>query len=112
MNSSLEVTALRPILVIGADVDAAAVEVGEEQGHAVGLACVDVLELGGAGQQQDLLGLQRLGDPHLAAVDDVVVAVALGERGDRVVSSPAPGSVTPKQTCRSPVDDAGQVCAP
>ena len=61
------------------DVDLGAVEVGEEQGQAVGLRG-DVLELRGAGEQQDLLRLHRLGDPHLAAVDDVVGRRRAGRR--------------------------------
>ena len=36
----------------------------------------------GAGEQQDLLRLLRLGDPHLPPVDAVVVAVARGEGRD------------------------------
>ena len=36
----------------------------------------------GARQQQDLVRLHGFGDPHLAAVDHIAVAVAFGERGD------------------------------
>ena len=81
MKTSLELTALRPILLDRPDVDVAAIQVGEEQRHAVGLLG-DLVEGRGPGQQQDLLGLQRLGDPDLSPVDPVVVAVALGERRD------------------------------
>ena len=89
------------------DVDVVAVEVGEEQRHAVGLLG-DLLELRGAGQQQDLLGLQRLGDPHLAAVDDVVVAVALGEGGDPRGVQPGAGLGDAEADVQVAVDDARQ----
>ena len=34
----------------------------------------------GAGQQEDVVGVARLGGPHLLAVDDPLVAVELGPR--------------------------------
>ena len=40
-----------------------------------------------------------------------MVAVALANVVMREVSSPAPGSVTPKQTCRSPLTIRGSVAA-
>ena len=82
MNSSLESTALRPIFAIGADLDLVAVQVGEEQRHArrsssrILAACVVRVS------SRTFSDSLRLGDPHLAAVDDVVVAVAPRERRD------------------------------
>ncbi|MDT5192447.1 MAG: hypothetical protein QOI28_4698 [Mycobacterium sp.] len=64
-----------------ADADVCAVGIGEEQRHAVGLLG-DLVIGRRAGQQQDLLGLECLGDPHLSAVDHVAVTAPFGEGGD------------------------------
>ena len=81
MNSSLESTASRPIFGIGRMST-------RSRSRSVRNSVIPsvlrgaVLELRRARQQQDLLGLQRLGDPDLAAVDDVAAVVASGERLD------------------------------
>jgi hypothetical protein len=41
-----------------------------------------VFELGRPRQEQDFLGLERLGDPDLAAIDHISVGARLGERLD------------------------------
>ena len=111
MNSSLELTALRPIFGIGRmSTWSRSRSVRNRVIPSVFFG--DVLELGRAGEQQDLLRLQRLGDPHLAAVDDVVASPSrLANVVIRVVSRPASGSVTPKQTCRSPLTMRGRFSA-
>ena len=76
-NSSFEVDRLAAHLLDLARMHALAVEVGVEQAEAVGRV-LDLLQRRGARQQQHLVGDLRGGDPHLLAVDDVAVALALG----------------------------------
>ena len=78
---SHEATALRPIFGIARRLDAVGVAVDEEQRHPLRRLGA-LLERCRAGQQQDAVGLQRLRRPHLAPVDDVVVAVAHGPGRD------------------------------
>ncbi len=90
-----------------------AVQVGQEQRHAVGLLGAAALQVGrglGPGQQQDLLGLQGLGDPHLAAVDPVVVALTLGERGDTRSIKSRTGFGDTETDVQIAVDDPRQRC--
>src|ERR1700733_14574380 len=68
----------------------AAVQVGEEQRHPVGLLGDLGVRLR-PGEQQDFLRLERLGDPYFSAVDDVVVTVALGTGCDARGVEPSAG---------------------
>ena len=111
MNSSLELTALRPIFGIGR-MSTWSRSRSVRNSVMPSVFLVTSSSLRGAGQQQDLLGLQRLGDPHLAAVDAVVVAFALGEGGDaRGVQSRA-GLGDAEADVQVAVDDAGQRALP
>ena len=38
--------------------------------------------IGGIGQQADPIGLQPIGDPHLAAIDDIIPTIRPGARAD------------------------------
>lgn len=84
-----------------------AIQVGQEQRHAIGLLGHLVIQRR-AGQQQDLLRLQCLGDPHLAAVDAVVVALPPGERRDPRGVQSGTGFGDAEADVQITVDDAGQ----
>ena len=96
-----------PHLGDGTRLHAGGVAVHEEQRHAVG-GLGTLVEWRGAGEQQDPIGLQRLGGPHLAAVDDVVVAVTLGPGGDAGGVGPSVGLGDAERHVQRPVCDARQ----
>ena len=81
MKSSLESTALRPIFGIGR-MSTLSRSRSVRNSVMPSVFLLDVLELGRAREQQHLLGLERLGDPDLAAVDDVVAPSRLREGRD------------------------------
>jgi hypothetical protein len=62
----------------------------------------------GAGQQQHPLRLLRLGDPHLLARDQPAAVDLRAVVEMLVVSVPASGSVTAKETCSSPLTACGR----
>ena len=94
-------------LVDRPDVDVVTVEVGQEQRHAVGLLGHLVIRRGSR-EKQDLLGLDRLGDPDLPPVDAVVVALALGECGDARGVQARTGFGHAEADVQVAVDDPGQ----
>jgi hypothetical protein len=61
------------LLQLAADVEAGRVRGHDDERHAAEAALA-----AGAGQQGHEVGLRAVGDPHLAAVDDVVVAIGHG----------------------------------
>jgi hypothetical protein len=107
MNNSLELTALRPIFLIGRMSTwsrSRSVRNREFRRLASRFSTFAAL---GPGQQQDLLGLQGL-EIHTLAVDHIVVAVAAGEGGDaRGVQARRRFGDT-EADMQVPVDDAGQ----
>ena len=70
------------------------------------LGCVGI----GAGQQEDVVGVVRLGGPHLLAVDDPLVAVELGPVFRLARSEPASGSLKPWHQEISPLRMPGMNC--
>ena len=95
MNNSLELTALRPILRIGRT--STRLRSRSVRNSVIPSVFLVTSSYGlGTGEQQDLVGLDRLGDPHLAAVDDVAVSVAFGERRDARGVKPGTGFGDPE----------------
>ena len=77
----VRIDGVAPELFDFADRDVLGVEVGEEEGHAVG-AAGGISEGRGTREEEDLGGFLGLGCPDLLAADEVVVAIATGEGRD------------------------------
>lgn len=95
----------------GPQPDGSGVQIGQEEGHAVG-RLGHLLARGGAGDEDDHLRLTGLGDPHLAAVDDVVVAVPPGDGEDPRRVRPRVGFGDAEADVQRAVGGAGQDLPP